>query len=204
MPLPHHLARSGRYPGCRLPLYAEKDGQKTRYGFIEGYKSHLPVPFTVTELHRVCVCLRQKKNLLSEPLRTRAKRARGKKCLSQSPQRHRVLGRFSEGKVCHTGILLMHEDHSPCSARGGLSLLSDSSSQRIGQIYSLSLCELERSGREKKSVSHRGYRVWVCLRQKKNLFPEPLRSRATTGSGREEKKICPVNCAQDAEPSETW
>ncbi|MBN1842896.1 MAG: HTH domain-containing protein [Deltaproteobacteria bacterium] len=33
-----------------FPLYAEKDGQKTRYGFIEGYKLHLPVPFTVTEL----------------------------------------------------------------------------------------------------------------------------------------------------------
>ncbi len=33
-----------------FPLYSEKDGQKSRWGFIEGYKFHLPVPFTVTEL----------------------------------------------------------------------------------------------------------------------------------------------------------
>ncbi len=33
-----------------FPLDSEKDGQKSRFGFIEGYKFHLPVPFTVTEL----------------------------------------------------------------------------------------------------------------------------------------------------------
>jgi hypothetical protein len=33
-----------------FPLYSEKDGQKSRFGFIEGYKFHLPVPFSVTEL----------------------------------------------------------------------------------------------------------------------------------------------------------
>jgi len=33
-----------------FPLYSEKDGQKSRFGFIEGYTFHLPVPFTVTEL----------------------------------------------------------------------------------------------------------------------------------------------------------
>lgn len=33
-----------------FPLYSEKDGQKSRWGFIEGYKFHMPVPFTVTEL----------------------------------------------------------------------------------------------------------------------------------------------------------
>ncbi len=33
-----------------FPLYSEKYGNKTRWGFIEGYKFHLPVPFTVTEL----------------------------------------------------------------------------------------------------------------------------------------------------------
>jgi hypothetical protein len=64
---------------------------------------------------------------------------------------------FSEGKLCHTGILFMHEDHSSCFATGGLSLLSDFSSQRIGQIYSLSLCELERpqGAGERKTISHR-------------------------------------------------
>ena len=33
-----------------FPLYSERHGQKTRWGFVEGYKFHLPVPFTVTEL----------------------------------------------------------------------------------------------------------------------------------------------------------
>jgi predicted DNA-binding transcriptional regulator YafY len=33
-----------------FPLYSEKDGSKSRYCFVEGYKFHLPVPFTVTEL----------------------------------------------------------------------------------------------------------------------------------------------------------
>ena len=33
-----------------FPLYSEKDGHKSRWGFVEGYKFHLPVPFTVTEL----------------------------------------------------------------------------------------------------------------------------------------------------------
>jgi predicted DNA-binding transcriptional regulator YafY len=33
-----------------FPLYSEKDGPKSRYCFVEGYKFHLPVPFTVTEL----------------------------------------------------------------------------------------------------------------------------------------------------------
>jgi predicted DNA-binding transcriptional regulator YafY len=29
-------------------LYSEKDGQKSCWGFVEGYRFHLPVPFTVT------------------------------------------------------------------------------------------------------------------------------------------------------------
>ena len=33
-----------------FPLYSEKDGHKSRWNFVEGYKFHLPVPFTVTEL----------------------------------------------------------------------------------------------------------------------------------------------------------
>ncbi len=34
-----------------FPLYSEKaEGQKSRFSFVEGYKFHLPVPFTVTEL----------------------------------------------------------------------------------------------------------------------------------------------------------
>ncbi len=33
-----------------FPLYSEKDGSESRYCFVEGYKFHLPVPFTVTEL----------------------------------------------------------------------------------------------------------------------------------------------------------
>jgi predicted DNA-binding transcriptional regulator YafY len=33
-----------------FPLYSEKDGHKSRWSFVEGYKFHLPVPFTVTEL----------------------------------------------------------------------------------------------------------------------------------------------------------
>ena len=33
-----------------FPLYSERQGHKTRWGFIEGYQFHLPVPFTVTEL----------------------------------------------------------------------------------------------------------------------------------------------------------
>jgi predicted DNA-binding transcriptional regulator YafY len=33
-----------------FPLYSEKDGSTSRYCFVEGYKFHLPVPFTVTEL----------------------------------------------------------------------------------------------------------------------------------------------------------
>ena len=33
-----------------FPLYSEKDGFQSRYSFVEGYKFHLPVPFTVTEL----------------------------------------------------------------------------------------------------------------------------------------------------------
>jgi len=33
-----------------FPLYSEKDGFQSRYCFVEGYKFHLPVPFTVTEL----------------------------------------------------------------------------------------------------------------------------------------------------------
>lgn len=33
-----------------FPLYSEKDGQKSRFSFVEGYTFHLPVPFTVTEL----------------------------------------------------------------------------------------------------------------------------------------------------------
>ncbi|MBW2172942.1 MAG: transcriptional regulator [Deltaproteobacteria bacterium] len=33
-----------------FPLYSEKDGNKSLWNFIEGYKFHLPVPFTVTEL----------------------------------------------------------------------------------------------------------------------------------------------------------
>jgi len=33
-----------------FPLYSEKDGQKSRWSFVEGYTFHLPVPFTVTEL----------------------------------------------------------------------------------------------------------------------------------------------------------
>ncbi len=31
-----------------FPLYSEKDGQKSRWSFVEGYTFHLPVPFTVT------------------------------------------------------------------------------------------------------------------------------------------------------------
>jgi predicted DNA-binding transcriptional regulator YafY len=33
-----------------FPLVSEKDGQKSRWRFMEGYQCHLPVPFTVTEL----------------------------------------------------------------------------------------------------------------------------------------------------------
>jgi len=33
-----------------FPLYSEKTGHKSRWGFVEGYKFKLPVPFTVTEL----------------------------------------------------------------------------------------------------------------------------------------------------------
>ncbi len=33
-----------------FPLYSEKDGSQSRHCFVEGYKFHLPVPFTVTEL----------------------------------------------------------------------------------------------------------------------------------------------------------
>ena len=33
-----------------FPLYTEKDGHKSRWGFVEGYKFKLPVPFTITEL----------------------------------------------------------------------------------------------------------------------------------------------------------
>jgi predicted DNA-binding transcriptional regulator YafY len=33
-----------------FPLYSEKEGSKSRYCFVEGYRFHLPVPFTVTEL----------------------------------------------------------------------------------------------------------------------------------------------------------
>ena len=33
-----------------FPLYSEKDGHKSRWNFVETYKFHLPVPFTVTEL----------------------------------------------------------------------------------------------------------------------------------------------------------
>ena len=33
-----------------FPLYSEKDGQQSRWSFVDGYKFHLPVPFTVTEL----------------------------------------------------------------------------------------------------------------------------------------------------------
>ncbi|MDY6988936.1 MAG: WYL domain-containing transcriptional regulator [Thermodesulfobacteriota bacterium] len=33
-----------------FPLCSEKDGTKSRWGFVEGYKFHLPVPFTITEL----------------------------------------------------------------------------------------------------------------------------------------------------------
>jgi len=39
-----------------FPLYSEKDGQKSRWGFIEGYKFHLPIPFTVTELMSLYFC----------------------------------------------------------------------------------------------------------------------------------------------------
>jgi len=31
-----------------FPLYSEKDGQKRRFSFVEGYTFHLPVPFTAT------------------------------------------------------------------------------------------------------------------------------------------------------------
>lgn len=33
-----------------FPLYSEKSGQKSLWGFVEGYRFQLPVPFTVTEL----------------------------------------------------------------------------------------------------------------------------------------------------------
>jgi len=33
-----------------FPLYTERDGQKSRWGFVAGYSFNLPVPFTVTEL----------------------------------------------------------------------------------------------------------------------------------------------------------
>jgi len=33
-----------------FPLYSEKDGRESRWSFVDGYKFHLPVPFTVTEL----------------------------------------------------------------------------------------------------------------------------------------------------------
>jgi predicted DNA-binding transcriptional regulator YafY len=33
-----------------FPLVSKKDGQKSRWSFIEGYQCHLPVPLTVTEL----------------------------------------------------------------------------------------------------------------------------------------------------------
>jgi predicted DNA-binding transcriptional regulator YafY len=33
-----------------FPLYSEKTGHKSCWGFVEGYKFQLPVPFTVTEL----------------------------------------------------------------------------------------------------------------------------------------------------------
>jgi predicted DNA-binding transcriptional regulator YafY len=33
-----------------FPLYSEKDGHQSRWAFVEGYRFHLPVPFTVTEL----------------------------------------------------------------------------------------------------------------------------------------------------------
>ena len=36
--------------GAGFPLYSEYDGHKSRWGFVEGYKFQLPVPFTVTEL----------------------------------------------------------------------------------------------------------------------------------------------------------
>ncbi len=31
-----------------FPLYSEKTGHKSRFGFVEGYNFKLPVPFTVT------------------------------------------------------------------------------------------------------------------------------------------------------------
>ena len=33
-----------------FPLYSEKEGRQSRWSFVDGYKFHLPVPFTVTEL----------------------------------------------------------------------------------------------------------------------------------------------------------
>ena len=33
-----------------FPLYSEMSGHKSRWGFVEGYRFQLPVPFTVTEL----------------------------------------------------------------------------------------------------------------------------------------------------------
>ena len=33
-----------------FPLYSEKDGHKSHWGFVEGYRFQLPVPFSVTEL----------------------------------------------------------------------------------------------------------------------------------------------------------
>lgn len=33
-----------------FPLYSERDGRKSRWSFVAGYRFHLPVPFTVTEL----------------------------------------------------------------------------------------------------------------------------------------------------------
>lgn len=33
-----------------FPLYSERDGSQNRYAFVEGYKFHFPVPFTLTEL----------------------------------------------------------------------------------------------------------------------------------------------------------
>jgi len=39
-----------------FPLYSEKSGHKSRWGFVEGYKFQLPVPFSVTELMSLYFC----------------------------------------------------------------------------------------------------------------------------------------------------
>jgi len=59
-----------------FPLYSEKDGQKSRWSFVEGYTFHLPVPFQGwSHSHLTSPDLRQRaKGKISEEVHKSKKR----------------------------------------------------------------------------------------------------------------------------------